>query len=107
MPYLNEYDATATDMADMFTDKPDFTPYNVLPVDPRIFDPEKALSPLDEHFNWEAVKKSPVMDNVEDMVKDSKEKKEYRTEDQKKAEGKSKGGKLEINVRAQNIAPKK
>ena len=31
---------------------PDFNPYSALPVDPRIFLPEKALSPLDKDFNW-------------------------------------------------------
>lgn len=63
VPPLNQYDAGATDLADMFTDSPDFTPYTALPVDPRIFRPEKALSPLDEDFNWEAVAQSPVLDD--------------------------------------------
>ena len=42
---LNQYDATATDLADMFTDQPDFTPYTVLPSDTRIFDPAKVREP--------------------------------------------------------------
>ena len=41
MPPLNQYDAAATDLSDMFTDKPDFTPYSLVPSDTRIFDPEK------------------------------------------------------------------
>ncbi len=82
VPYLNEYDATATDLADLFTSEPDFTPYNALPVDKRVFDPEKAMDPLDEDFNWKAVKESPEIDNVEDMIRDSKEQEKYRTEDQ-------------------------
>jgi len=45
MPPLNQYDAAATDLADMFTDKPDFTPYTALPSDTRIFDPEKVREP--------------------------------------------------------------
>ena len=84
MPYLNQYDAAATDFADMFTDKPDFTPYNAAAVDARIFDPKKALTPLDENFDWEAVKQTPLIDDVNDMQDDQKEKKEYRLEDQKK-----------------------
>jgi hypothetical protein len=83
-PYLNQYDATANDFADFFTSTPDFTPYNALPVDPRIFDPKKALTPLDEKFDWKALKESPLIDDVEDMQTDQKEKKEYRTEDQKR-----------------------
>lgn len=84
MPYLNQYDAAATDFADMFTHKPDFTPYQAVEVDSRIFDPQKALTPLDENFDWEAVKETPLLDDVNDMQIDQKEKKEYRLEDQKR-----------------------
>ena len=52
LPYLNQYDAGATDLSDMFTGTPDFTPYTALPPDIRIFDPQKALTPLDEKFDW-------------------------------------------------------
>jgi len=84
MPYLNQYDAAANDFADMFTAVPDFTPYNAVAVDPLVFDPKKALTPLDENFDWEAVKESPLLDDVKDMPNDQKEKKEYRLEDQKR-----------------------
>lgn len=84
IPYLNQYDATATDFADMFTDKPDFTPYSALPVDPRIFDPQKALDPFDEKFDWKQLKESPAIDNPEDMKRESKEQEEWRREEQKK-----------------------
>jgi hypothetical protein len=67
IPYLNQYDAGATDLADFFADAPDFTPYNALAPDVRVFDPEKALDPLDENFNWEALAESPMMDDVEVM----------------------------------------
>lgn len=83
LPYLNQYDAGATDLADMFTDKPDFTPYEAVPVDQRIFDPKKALDPLDENFDWAALNKGTKLDDPDDMVKDQKEQPEYRTEDQK------------------------
>jgi len=84
LPYLNQYDAGATDLSDMFTGKPDFTPYTALPADIRIFDPQKALTPLDEKFDWKSLEESPVLDNPEDMVIDQKEKPEYRLEGQKK-----------------------
>jgi YVTN family beta-propeller protein len=45
LPYLNQYDAAATDLSDMFTDQPDFTPYRALPSDLRIFDPVKVREP--------------------------------------------------------------
>jgi hypothetical protein len=76
--YLNQYDAGATDLADLFTDRPDPTPYEALPVDPRIFDPKKALDPFDEEFDWEALGESPVIDDPADMLKYSKEREEDR-----------------------------
>ena len=84
MPYLNQYDAAANDFADFFTSTPDYTPYNALPSDLRIFDPDKALTPLDEKFDWKAVKEAPQIDDMNDMQHDQKEKKEFRLEDQKK-----------------------
>lgn len=73
LPYLNQYDAGATDMADMFTATPDFTPYRAIPIDKRLFDPQKALNPFDEKFDWKAFGASEEMDKVEDMQKRSKE----------------------------------
>ncbi len=70
----------------MFIGVPDFTPYTALSPDLRIFDPQKALSPLDENFDWESLPESPILDNPKDMVTDQKEKPEYRLEDQKKQE---------------------
>jgi len=45
MPFMNQYDAAATDLSDMFTNTPDFTPYTTLPSDTRIFDPAKVKEP--------------------------------------------------------------
>jgi hypothetical protein len=45
LPYLNQYDAAGTDLSDMFTDAPDFTPFEALPSDTRIFDPAKIREP--------------------------------------------------------------
>jgi len=68
LPYLNQYDAGATDLADMFVAQPDRAPYSALAVDPRIFDPQKALTPLDEDFDWQALAESPVIDDPRDMM---------------------------------------
>ncbi len=81
LPYLNQYDAGATDLADMFADEPDFTPYVALSADIRIFDPQKALDPFDEDFNWKALDESPVIDDPTDMLRESKEEDVYRLED--------------------------
>jgi len=69
IPYLNQYDATASDMSDMFTEKADFTPYNAVSIDPRLFDPQKALDPFDEKFDWKAFSESEEMDRTETMQK--------------------------------------
>jgi DNA-binding beta-propeller fold protein YncE len=45
MPFINQYDAAASDLSDMFTDTPDLTPYIALPSDTRIFDPAKVKEP--------------------------------------------------------------
>lgn len=47
IPPLNLFDAAASDLSDCFADQPDFTPYTVLPVDERLFDPARAKDPLD------------------------------------------------------------
>ena len=84
LPYLNQYDAGATDLADFFTDKPDFKTYSAIPVDKRVFDPQKALDPLDENFDWKALQTSPELDNVDDMIRDSKENDQSRLENMEK-----------------------
>ena len=70
LPMLNQYDAGASDLSDCFTGEAYFTPYNALPVDKRIFDPEKAMMPLDEKFDWKAVLESRELDDPEDMKRD-------------------------------------
>jgi YVTN family beta-propeller protein len=84
LPYLNQYDAGANDLADFFTEQPNYEPYIAVPVDSRIFIPQKALDPFDENFDWKALEESPVMDNKEDMIRESKEKDEYRLQNREK-----------------------
>ncbi len=84
IPYLNQYDAGANDFADFFTDKPDFTPYKALSSDARFFDPQKALDPLDEKFDWKSLQDSPEIDNVPDMMREAKELDKYRLENREK-----------------------
>jgi YVTN family beta-propeller protein len=70
VPYLNQYDATAADLSDFFTNTPDFSPYKALPVDVRVCDPKLLLSPFDANFDWKSLLESPVLDNVEDFIKE-------------------------------------
>jgi hypothetical protein len=93
VPYLNQYDATATDLGDMFTDKPDFTPYNAVPIDPRIFDPQKALDPFDEKFDWKAFSQSEELDRTETMQKRrAEDDRELRKKAKKKTKSKFTAG---------------
>lgn len=83
-PYLNQYDAAALDFGDFFTQEPDCTPYIAVPADARIFEPQMALDPFDENFDWKAIEESPELDNIQDFIDDSKERDEYRLEDREK-----------------------
>jgi hypothetical protein len=60
IPPLNLFDATAADLADCFTAEPDFTGYQVLPVNPELFDPALARDPLDP-------RPSPRMDDPNEL----------------------------------------
>jgi len=67
LPPLNMFDALANDFADCFTTKPDYRPYKCLPVDPRIFDPEKAKDPKDPDYGKARLLPSVTMDDPDDM----------------------------------------
>jgi len=73
LPALNQYDAGSTDLADLFQAQPNLAPYRAKPVDARIFDPQKALNPFDEKFNWKAVAESEILDEPEEMKRRGKQ----------------------------------
>ncbi len=50
LPALNMFDGLANDFSDCFTTTPDYTPYKYVPVDSRIFDPEKVKDPNDPDY---------------------------------------------------------
>ncbi len=66
LPYLHLYDAAASDMADLFTSKADFTPYHALPVDVRIFDPAKAGDPDDPDYVKARQEPGEELDSMEE-----------------------------------------
>ncbi|MDZ4708969.1 MAG: hypothetical protein SH818_11270 [Saprospiraceae bacterium] len=75
IPYLNQYDAGASDLSDCFTDQPDFTAYKALPVDSLMFNPRHALDPLHESFDWKALTTGPDLDDekfIRSSLKESK-----------------------------------
>lgn len=87
---LNHFDAGATSLVDMFTDKPNFTPYNAINADKRIFDPQKALDPFDEKFDWKAFAASEELDRTETMQKRRAEEDDKVREKAKMKKGKGK-----------------
>ena len=70
IPYVNQYDATATLLQDYFTDSPDFTPYTLEMHDERIFDVTKAMKKYNRDIDWRKVMKGPDMDDVKDIKKE-------------------------------------
>jgi YVTN family beta-propeller protein len=67
LPPLNMFDALANDFSDCFTTTPDFRPYRCVPVDPRIFNPEKAKDPKDPDYGKARQLPSISMDDPDDM----------------------------------------
>lgn len=70
VPYVNQYDVTASLLQDFFTDTPDFTPYTLEQHDPRVFDVEKAMQKYNRPVDWRKIMQGPEMDKVEDMKKE-------------------------------------
>jgi hypothetical protein len=67
LPPLNMFDALANDFSDCFTTQPDFRPYTSVPVDARIFDPEKAKDPKDPDYGQARGMRSAPMDDDDEM----------------------------------------
>jgi len=62
---LNLFDALSNDFSDCFTDKPDFTPYDVQKVDPRLFDWPKSRDPKDPDYRAARKQKSVQRDTYD------------------------------------------
>ena len=67
IPYVNQYDATATLLQDFFTDTPDYTPYTLEQNDTRVFDTQKAMKKYNRDLDWRKIMKGPPMDQEENM----------------------------------------
>lgn len=69
VPYVNQYDATATLLQDFFTDKPDFRPYNLVFPSPEVFDAQLAMKKYNRMIDWRKIEKGPEMDDEDEMRK--------------------------------------
>ncbi len=67
VPYVNQYDATATLLQDFFTDKPDFRPYNLVFPSPEVFDAQMAMKKYNRTIDWRKIEKGPEMDDEDEM----------------------------------------
>ncbi len=70
VPYVNQYDITASLLQDFFTHTPNFTPYTLEQHDPRIFDVDKAMKKYNRTIDWRKIMQGPEMDKVEDIKKE-------------------------------------
>ena len=70
VPYVNQYDVTASLLQDFFTNTPDYTPYTLEQHDNRVFDADKAMKKYHRTIDWRKIMQGPAMDNVEDMKKE-------------------------------------
>lgn len=70
VPYVNQYDATATLLRDFFTSKPDFTPYTLTFPSTAVFDPQVAMKRYNRTIDWTKIKKGPELDDEDDLRKE-------------------------------------
>ena len=69
VPYVNQYDVTASLLSDFFTSKPDYTVFNLELNDNRIFDVTKAMKKYNRTIDWRKVEAGPDMDDRNEIKK--------------------------------------
>jgi len=69
IPPVNHFDATGTLLADWFTTTPDFTPYELIKSDLRVFNPDDAMQKYNRTVPWREVKMSSPLDEESDQKK--------------------------------------
>ena len=69
IPAVNHFDATGTLLIDWFTTSPDYTPYELLRSDLRVFNPDDAMQRYNRTVPWREVKMSSPMDEESDQKK--------------------------------------
>ena len=65
VPYVNQFDVTASLLQDFFTPIPDYTPYTLELHDSRVFDAEKAMKKYNRTIDWRKIEQGPELDNEE------------------------------------------
>ena len=70
VPYVNQYDITASLLSDFFTNKPDFSPYYFEFPSQEVFDWDKAMKKYNYSLDWRKIKQGPRMDNENEQRTD-------------------------------------
>lgn len=65
VPYVNQFDVTASLLQDFFTSEPDYTPYTLERHDSRIFDAELSMKKYNKTIDWRKIEQGPEIDNPE------------------------------------------
>jgi DNA-binding beta-propeller fold protein YncE len=65
VPYVNQFDVTASLLQDFFTPVPDYTPYTLEFHDSRIFDAEKAMKKYNKTIDWRKIMQWSDLDNAD------------------------------------------
>jgi hypothetical protein len=66
VPYVNQFDVTASLLDDFITSEPDYTPYTLERHDARIFDAELSMKKYNKTIDWRKIEQGPAMDNDDD-----------------------------------------
>ena len=67
VPYVNQYDATATVLQDFFTNKPDYTPYRTEIPSREVFDADASMKKYHRPIDWRTIQKGADMDDEDDQ----------------------------------------
>lgn len=70
----NLFDATTTNLSDMFTNVPDYSPYRFVKSDTRVFKPEDTFDPTDPKFERRRREAAPVKMDDPNFVESLREK---------------------------------
>ena len=65
VPYVNQFDVTASLLQDFFTSKPDFSTYSLEMHDSRVFNAELAMKKYNKTIDWRKIEQGPPLDNEE------------------------------------------
>ena len=66
VPYVNQFDVTASLLQDFFTSEPDYTPYTLERHDERMYNAELSMKKYNKTIDWRKIEQGPPMDNEDE-----------------------------------------